>query len=276
MEVLNQNGAKFSQGYTIEISGNIPVNAGVSSSSALVVAWLRFLVKVQDSKWMVTDTQIGKWAYEAEVLYFNQPGGLMDQYTIAQGGMLYIDTLMGETTRLTPEMGTLILAESGIAKQTLTVLRNARNYAQKAIGEVKHHDPQFDIQKADENDYEKLLPQVSTIYKPYWYAAIYNRLITHKAKELLTHVSPDIEELGVLMNNHQKILQDCVQNTPPQMTEQMEAARKAGAFGAKIIGSGGGGCMVALTKKELKSSVIRAFKDAGSPKAYEVEITSHS
>ena len=44
MAVLTQQGAQFSQGYTIQISGTIPLNAGVSSSSALVVAWLRFLI----------------------------------------------------------------------------------------------------------------------------------------------------------------------------------------------------------------------------------------
>lgn len=42
MAVLKEKGFQFEQGYDIEISGNIPVNAGLSSSSALVVAWLRF------------------------------------------------------------------------------------------------------------------------------------------------------------------------------------------------------------------------------------------
>ena len=82
MAVLIEQGAIFKQGYTIEISGTIPINAGVSSSSALVVAWLRFLLTAQEEQWNVTDAQIGAWAYHAEVLFFNQPGGLMDQYTI--------------------------------------------------------------------------------------------------------------------------------------------------------------------------------------------------
>ena len=77
------------------------------------------------------------------------------------------------------------------------------------------------------------------------------------------------------MNAHQKILQECIQNTPVQMVEQLEAAKKAGALGAKIIGSGGGGCMVALTTNELKTQVIEAFNNAGSIQAYEVELTSH-
>ena len=274
--ILVQKGAKFTQGYTLEIAGTIPINAGVSSSSALVVAWLRFLIEAQDAKKSVPDTEIGKLAFEAEVIYFNQPGGLMDQYTIAQGGMLFIDTKDGITESLIPKMGTLILAESGIAKQTLSVLQNARSFAQKAIEEVKINEPEFDLFKANEKDYEKNLSSVSSLYKPYWYATIYNHLITQEAKNQLKLTSPDLVKLGSLMNDHQKILQECIQNTPPQMIEQMEAAKKAGAFGVKIIGSGGGGCMVALTNKDSKARVIKAFKDAGSPQAYEVEITSHS
>ena len=38
MAVLRDEGAEFLQGFTVEISGDVPVNAGVSSSSALVVA----------------------------------------------------------------------------------------------------------------------------------------------------------------------------------------------------------------------------------------------
>lgn len=71
MEILRLQGATFKQGYTIEISGTIPVNAGVSSSSALVVAWLRFLIEAQEVNRTVTDAQIGRWAYEAEVLFSN-------------------------------------------------------------------------------------------------------------------------------------------------------------------------------------------------------------
>ena len=74
------------------------------------------------------------------------------------------------------------------------------------------------------------------------------------------------------MNAHQTILQQCIQNTPESMITQMEAAKKAGAFGAKIIGSGGGGCMVALTDDRSKNSVIQAFQEAGAQAAYEVKL----
>ena len=82
-----------------------------------MVAWIRFLISIQDHKTEITDLQIGKWAYEAESEFFNQPGGLMDQYTISQKGLLYIDTKTTQTERLNPDIGSLVIAESGIAKK---------------------------------------------------------------------------------------------------------------------------------------------------------------
>src|SRR5690606_23120800 len=90
LAILKAAGLQFDRGYDLAISGNIPINAGLSSSSALLVAWIRFLVAVQRDLAPYSDFQIGHWAYQAEVVYFDSPGGLMDQYTIAQGGMRYI------------------------------------------------------------------------------------------------------------------------------------------------------------------------------------------
>ena len=270
--LLQNKGGRFTQGYDIEISGNIPVNAGISSSSALVVAWLRFLLQAQATALNPSQAELGHWAYEAEVLFFNQPGGLMDQYTIAQENVLFIDTRTGQSEILTPKMGTLILAESGIPKQTLSVLKNARVYSQEALKAVQEYDPNFDIYNAKTEDVDKYKFVVPELYKKHWKAAVLNYLITLKAKALLSENAPDIIRLGKLMNEHQDLLENCIENTPIQMKDQMKAALKAGALGAKIIGSGGGGCMVALTTEQSKANVIKAFKAAGAKNAYEVNL----
>ena len=62
LEVLKRAGFSFNQGYKIKIYGDIPINAGISSSSALVVAWIRFLLETQDQKKDVNDERIGKLA----------------------------------------------------------------------------------------------------------------------------------------------------------------------------------------------------------------------
>jgi len=273
MAVLREKGFRFKQCYNIEISGDIPINAGLSSSSALTVAWIRFLVAIQEGRIRFTDSDIGRWAYEAEVRFFDQPGGLMDQYTIALQGLLFIDTLHGKTERLKGRLGNLVIAESGIAKRTLEVLQNARSYQQNALNGIKALNPEFKIQDATVTDYEKYKGVIPEKYGRYWYAAIHNYDITQKAKRLLKSENPDLMELGELMNRHQKVLEDYIGNTPREMAMMMDAARKAGANGAKIIGSGGGGCMVAMVDDAHKQDVITAFLDNGAKAAYQVKLT---
>ena len=273
MEVLQNEGAQFIQGYDIEISGTIPLNAGISSSSALVVAWLRFLIKAQEVSSLVSNETLGLLAYRAEVLYFDQPGGLMDQYTIAQGGLLYINTKTGNTSELPSNLGKLVVAESGIYKETLTVLQNARTFGQNALEVVLKKEPNFDIHTATVSSYNNYLKFVPEEYKNHWYAAIHNHLLTQEAKKALQADKPNLKGIGNLMNAHQTILEERIQNTPIIMKIQMDAARSAGALGAKIIGSGGGGCMVAMVTEDALQPVINAFLATGAKAAYEVNLT---
>ena len=46
----------------------------------------------------------------------------------------------------------------------------------------------------------------------------------------------------------------------PQLSRIVLAARAEGAFGAKITGAGGGGCMVALCPKHLKQRIANAIE----------------
>ena len=273
MAVLQKEGSHFTQGYDIEISGNIPLNAGISSSSALVVAWLRFLLQAQKVSSPLSNKTLGELAYASEVLYFKQPGGLMDQYTIAQGGLLYINTKTGRTSELPNTLGKLVVAESGIYKETLTVLQNARNFSQNALEVVLKKEPNFDIHTATVSSYNDYLQFVPEKYKDHWYAAIHNHLLTQEAKKALQTDKPNLKAIGTLMNEHQKILEERIQNTPIIMKTQMDAALSAGAFGAKIIGSGGGGCMVAMVSEDTLQPVINAFLAKGAKAAYEVNLT---
>jgi mevalonate kinase len=46
----------------------------------------------------------------------------------------------------------------------------------------------------------------------------------------------------------------------PALTRLVLAARSAGAFGAKITGAGGGGCMIALAPSRARSRVVEAIR----------------
>lgn len=272
MQLLQKKGVSFRQGYRITITSNIPINAGISSSSALVVGWVRFLLSVQQDLSHPSDFEVGHTAYEAEVLQFGQPGGLMDQYTIAQKGLLYIDTATGKCERPIGTIKYLIVAESGIAKQTIEVLKKARIKAQQAVELIKTKHPDFELTKAIPEDYERYKDNISKDLLPYWYATVFNYHLTIKAKIELEKPKPSPLKLGEIMNEHQHILQTCIGNTPPPIVHQINQARKAGALGAKIIGSGGGGCILALGNRNNIQHILEAFKESGAVDAYKVKI----
>ena len=55
------------------------------------------------------------------------------------------------------------------------------------------------------------------------------------------------------------------------MDHLVEVSMKAGAFGAKLTGAGGGGCIIALTEKDAQQAVAEAIEGSGG-KAYIVEM----
>lgn len=73
----------------------------------------------------------------------------------------------------------------------------------------------------------------------------------------------DLKKAGSLMNENHRILQE-IGVSSKELDQLVDTARKQGAFGAKLTGGGGGGCMVALTGgKEVSGKVVGAFKGAG-------------
>ena len=85
-----------------------------------------------------------------------------------------------------------------------------------------------------------------------------------------------MNKLGQLINAHQTILQHQIKNTPSRIIEMMEAANAKGAYGTKIVGSGGGGCFVALCSQDSTTNVIKAIETAGARQAFSVNLTSFS
>ena len=272
IDILKKLGFNFHKGYDVVIKGDIPVNAGLSSSSALVVAWIRFLIQIQEDSKKISNFQIGKWAHESEALYFDQPGGLMDQYTIAHGGLVFIDTEFAKVEKLPNNLGNLVVAESGIKKETLNVLKKAREYAQNSIKALLKKHPDFDIKSFKEEDYEKYKNLIPKKYQTYFYSTIFNYIITLKAKKHILLNQINFKFLAELMNEHQFILDNYINNTPKKMAKMILEANKSGALGSKIVGSGGGGCIVAMVEKKNISKVIETFIKNGAVNAYEVKL----
>jgi mevalonate kinase len=73
----------------------------------------------------------------------------------------------------------------------------------------------------------------------------------------------DLTDLGNLMNANQILLQKMTVSCP-ELDRLVEAARKSGAYGAKLSGGGRGGNMITLVKKENAPAMAEALKSAGA------------
>ena len=67
------------------------------------------------------------------------------------------------------------------------------------------------------------------------------------------------KELGRYMDMNHALL-EALGVGHPQLSKIVLVARAQGAFGAKITGAGGGGCMVALCPKHLKMRIASAIE----------------
>ena len=275
VRVVRRYGCVLDKGYTITIKGDVPINAGLSSSSALVVAWIRFLLDAFGCNQKITDELVAKFAYEAEVVEYNSPGGRMDQYTIAIGDIIFLET--GDSAKykkIERSLSSLVIGESGIPKNTMGLLSDLKRKALDSIEAVLEYDLDFNLHSAVLEDIDKYSDIISEELQPFFYSSIKNHMITREALAALNEETLNYERIGALMNEHHSVLKNILKITTPKIDNMIEAALEAGAYGAKIVGSGGGGSICAISSKQNKQRVIDNILAAGAKDAYAVSVTS--
>lgn len=269
LQVLRRYNCIPNCGYDIHISGTIPINSGTSSSSALTVAWVQFLIKAFGDEQLLSPEKISQIAFEVEVLEFNSPGGKMDQYSIGLGNIIYLETgnLFSYQVIKTPLSG-LIMADSGIPKETIGLLTKLKSNSWKAINEVKKAIPNFSVETAKIEGLQEYFSHLSEELRPYLEAAIGNYQVTKKALSEFKKENVDIAKIGELMNQHHHYLKNCLKITVPKIDAMINAAINAGAYGAKIVGSGGGGSIAVLSPKNKEQTIFDAILKVGAKSVY--------
>jgi len=263
VRVLQKQGLFSAMEIDARVRGTIPIQAGTSSSSALVVAWCGFLLFAQGrrSEWEDDPTRVGELAYLAEVAEFHESGGRMDQFTSAAGGIVFIE-FDGKTVlqRLPAHMKAFVLGDSHQPKDTLKTLRRIRSGQEGGLREIQRHIPADTLHRLGASDIDGILPRISPEFRPYLRAVLLNRSITLDAHAELSRPHPDIDRLCLWMNRHHEVLRDDLAISTPKIERMIESALTAGAKAAKINGSGEGGCMFAFCpgRQEAVAEAVRA------------------
>ena len=214
-------------GYDIIISSNIPINSGLSSSSALIVAWVNFLLTTFTNK-KVTSEILAEISYRIEVKEIGGSGGKMDQYTISYGQTIFLDTLKDKIITYDHELCDMIIGVSNQAKDTQGLLKKLKTNAMLSIDLIKKKFPNFDIYDSSSFDLEKCLSELDKNSRPYFRAAIGNYRITLNAKKEFEKPSLNIERISKLMNNHHDFLKNDLKITTPEIDHMIDIAKKMG------------------------------------------------
>ncbi|MCC6395798.1 MAG: GHMP kinase [Bacteroidetes bacterium] len=263
VNVLLRKGFTFSTGCDCTVRGNIPINSGTSSSSALIVSWIAFLARVSDQQKSLPPLEVATLAHEAEVLEFGEPGGMMDHFSTACGGVLAIDFHPSLKVREIPvTLGTFVLGDSQQPKDTTAILARVKLGVLRIVKNLQDRHPDFSLQTANADMLGRVARELSPAERELLDGTIRNRDITREARQLLNRPAMDHRGMGELLSQHQEILRDVLKISTPKIDGMIAAAMAAGAYGAKINGSGGGGCMFAYAP-ESPEIVADAIERAG-------------
>ena len=262
IKICKNNGLTFSSGFECEISSQIPIRAGTSSSSAINVSWIHFLSKMADNPKEWNQQKIGELTYQSEVKEFNEPGGMMDQYATAMGHLIYLQSEPGISIQLLkPNLGSFVLGDSNEPKDTIDVLKRCRDSQQKIFQKLKSKNPMLNIHNCDKN---LNLSDLKTNEIELYNGMIQNRDILKRVLPELEKDEPNHKLIGELLSEHHTILRDVLQVSTPKIESMIDAAMDAGALGGKINGSGGGGCMFAYAPDEPEKVAEAVKKICGN------------
>jgi mevalonate kinase len=211
----------------IKISSTIPVASGLGSGAAVTVALTRALST--HIKYPMTDEQVNAFVYEIEKLYHGTPSGI-DNTVVTYAKPVYFIKGQALETFKVGEPFTIVIGDTGIRAPT-----------KESVGDVRK------LWEADKGKWESVFDQVGAI--------------ANEARERIE--SGKWNELGDLMNQNHTLLQELTVSSL-ELDTLVEAARKAGALGAKMSGGGRGGNMIALVKADRAEAVSMSLMEAGA------------
>jgi mevalonate kinase len=209
-------------GIQIKIDSEIPLGVGLGSSSACCVAGAAAIFKLFGD---ISKEEILELAIEAERTIFENTSGA-DCTVCVYGGIMEYDKKQGFKKIEDEPNFQLVIANSNIEHST-----------ESMVSEVKA----FTIKNKEE--FSKLLNQELELVEDVLKLLKENNTI----------------ELGEKINQNQEYL-ETIGISNNQLREMIEIGQKT-SFGAKITGSGGGGCIFAITDESNLEDTLKEFKD---------------
>lgn len=238
-------------GWDVEVASTVPIQAGCSSSTALMTAWIAGWLQILQDGFDTED--VVRRCHQYEVLDFTGAGGDMDQFACGHGGLHRFGAGAPHPLHL-PE-GVFILADSGQPKDTQGHLRRCKDARLPLMTELDRND----IERTAD---DQLLVEGTRV----------NRDLESRWGREMPNEAAQGEAFGRDLTQHHEVLRDVLRLSTPRIEGILEAAMNSGAWGGKINGSGGGGCAFVLAPESRVQEIVKAMRGAGAVGAWPVQM----
>ncbi len=258
------------EGLNILVDGNVPAGAGLSSSAALecaVAVGLNTLLNL-----CLSDKELARATQRAENDYVGMPCGIMDQSVSIMGKAG--SALLLDCRDLSTESIPFNVADAGLELLIIDTQahhalvdggyaerRAACESAAKKLGVNSMRDLTMEQLIANRDK----LSEVEFIRARHAVSEISRVLSTVDALK-----RTEFKEVGALINQSHNSLRDDYAVSCPELDVAVEAARSAGALGARMVGGGFGGSAIALLRVEdvdkARTEISEAFSNQGFKK----------
>jgi len=213
----------------LNVKSDIPANAGLSSSAAVLVATIAALSQFFGIK--VSVSEICNLAYVAESGELRTGVGQMDLYSCGLGGLMYLDSSTNPPSSIEkydfPTELRIVVVDTLSPRNTGNVISMKRERLNKA-------DP------------------LILSYIKYTEDAIQELRCVLKS-------SRDMKDIGRIISDCHSYLRNYMQVSTVLLDECVSRCVRNGAYGAKLTGTGMGGCMFALVDQTYVDNVIESL-----------------
>jgi mevalonate kinase len=213
--------------FIVRASSEIPMSAGLGSGASISCSIIRAVSNYLGKPLPAAD--ISALAFEVEKIHHGNPSGVDNTVIAFNQPILFKRGEAMQPVVVGSELHFLI-ADTGLKASTAEVVAGVRSRWQ-----------------AEPERYNTFFHQVDAI----------------TLSALAAIRAGQIAEIGRLMSENHRVLQSMAVSHPA-LDRLAEAARSAGAYGAKLSGAGAGGNLIALVAGEQQDQLERSFLQAGA------------
>jgi mevalonate kinase len=219
----------------IAVRSRIPVARGLGSGTAVATAMVRALARHYGNDLPVCE--VSDLVYRTEVILHGTPSGV-DNTVVAHERPVWFRRDVAPVLLALNRPLALVIADTGVPANT-----------RGAVAAVRER------READPDTIDALFDAIGAL--------------AEEGRAALAE--GDRARLGALMSRNHEYLRALGVSTPA-LDHIIEAAREAGALGAKLSGGGRGGCAIALVTAWTRDAVATAVVAAGAVQVYVTEV----